>query len=238
MCSYPKNCGNKLFKTVGVVFEKGGDEICKKPLMFSSNDPGNKKPKVKLLNKKKTKAVVLRKRKNSSRGFILCSFIFFLYMYVIFVIKTGVTCKKKVITDDSDDHMDDLREEDFFTDSEVEVESDHEAEKIVWPKPQTWKKDVKKHPKLKKFGEAKWTAVKKRGSLKDIKTQSPRAETFHIKPTGCTPLVDMFLDALDMDFWNNVVSQTKLYAKQKHAFETGRGWHEEKCTVSNFCQNM
>ena len=117
-----------------------------------------------------------------------------------------------------------------------ERESSHEEETLKWSPPAAWPETKVKHPNLIPFGEATWTVPVERGSLPDIVSQAPRAETFMIAPEGTTPLIDMYLDAFPLSYWEEMAEQTKLYARQQGAEDyTGRGrrWRPEICTASN-----
>ena len=118
-----------------------------------------------------------------------------------------------------------------------ESESSHEEETIKWNAPAKWPETKRKHPNLIPFGEAVWTVPAERGSLPDIVTQPPRAETFNIQPEGTTPLIDMYLDAFPLAYWEEMAEQTKLYARPQEGDEDysgrGRRWRPEICTPTN-----
>ena len=109
----------------------------------------------------------------------------------------------------------DALSDDFMTDDDSEHESGNDSEDISWTPPANWDELKRKQPALTPFGEAVWHRPSRRESLPDIVSQPPRAETFHIEPTGDHPLRDMFLDALPLEFWEETCEQILLYAEQQ-----------------------
>ena len=131
--------------------------------------------------------------------------------------------------------------EDFDTESDEEDASDHEAEVVSWPRPAQFPAQLRKNPELAKF-DVPWTVSATRDGIPHLHADLPdQDETFTIEPDGDVPFALMFLNALPLQaFWQLIVcAETGRYAEENEATpgraDGRRSWDNARMnTVANW----
>ena len=105
---------------------------------------------------------------------------------------------------------------DFLTDDEQEVASDHEDDYIEWDQPKTWAKDKLEHPIFEQLGAARWRLPADRGSCA-TQDSGPHQDPRFLVKVEERNFLKLFLDALPIvTFWQHiVVANSKQRARNK-----------------------
>ena len=235
--------GDQLYRVKGVTFIKAGDEEIKTPQSFDSNNANGATPLSSPAAAVQEDAAApepppqprRQRRRRAVRNNVNAAPAAAVVAAPVAMAAPAVPAivEPHAVRDGSES------DDDFATDSDQEEASDYEDdEEVRWTPPKNWASLIRKTPELEKYGAAVWRVPADRGSLPTVHPQPLRADTFHIKPDGDRPLLNMYLDAFPIQsYWEMKKTETLRYAEQCQAdpdYPGGaRHWNPDWCTVPN-----